>query len=143
MNQIYGGCHCGNIYFVAKLHSGLATHHLRACDCQFCTTHGAAYLSDEKGSLSIIIQNEGNISRYKQGSGICDFLVCRNCGVLTNVLFRDGHDVYGAINARSVSNYMALSESEAVHLIDLSDEERIQRWKRIWFPNVTIQRENA
>jgi hypothetical protein len=118
-------------------------YHPRACDCQFCTAHGAAYLSDEKGSLSITIQNEGEISRYKQASGICDFLVCRNCGVLTNVLFQDGHDIYGSINVRSVSNHKAFSEAEKAHLVDLSDEERIQRWKRIWFPNVTIQHENV
>lgn len=143
MSQIHGGCHCGNISYVAQLTDEPTAYHPRACDCQFCTAHGAGYLSDENGTLSITIQNDGEVSRYKQGSGICDFIVCRNCGVLTNVIYQEGSNVFGSINARSVSDQEVFGKQEAAHLVELSDEERIRRWKRIWFPNVSIQRENA
>lgn len=96
-----------------------------------------------KGSLFIFIQNGGEVSRYKQGAGICHFLVGRKCGMLTYVLSKDGHNVFGAMNARSINNHDALGEAEAAHLIGLSHEERIQRRNRIWFPNVKLQYINA
>ena len=39
----------------------------RACDCDFCSKHGAAYVSDPKGALRIRLKEEGQTSRYRQG----------------------------------------------------------------------------
>ncbi len=100
-------------------------------------------MSDAKGKLFITVKSKNAVSRYKQGSGICDFLICRNCGVLTNVVYEEGCDTFGSINARSIGSHVTLGQAEAAHLVELSDVERIQRWKTIWFPGVTIEHENA
>src|SRR5450756_2542718 len=50
MNKVSGGCHCGNITVDLELTAEPETYHPRVCDCDFCRKHGAASLSDTKGS---------------------------------------------------------------------------------------------
>jgi len=70
MYKAIGGCHCGNISYVIEISNDPASCKPRACDCQFCTTHGASYVADKKGSLAIKIKNEAELSKYrKKGVG--------------------------------------------------------------------------
>lgn len=46
-----------------------ATYNPRACDCDLCRKHGAAYVSDAQGSLVIRIKDARARGKYRQGSG--------------------------------------------------------------------------
>lgn len=138
MHIIEGGCHCGNIAYRAELPEALSTYVPRACDCRLCTSHGAAYVSDRAGALAISINVEGDVSRYRQGSRIADFLICRKCGVLVAVCYEDGGRRYGSINVRSAP-MSDFGEIQTVTLTHMTDEERIRRWKTLWFADVRIQ----
>ncbi len=141
MYSIQGGCHCGNISYVAEFTKELATYSPRACDCNLCTSHAASYVSDRNGSLKIFIKKESDVSRYRQGSRIADFLICKNCGVMIGVCYEENGCVYGSINIRSTGASVVFSESRIAQLAILSDEERINRWKKYWFANVQITHE--
>lgn len=143
MHIIQGGCHCGNISYVAEMSNEPSTYKPRACDCKLCKSHGALYASDKNGTLTITIKDEEKLSKYRQGSRIADFIICKICGVMTGVCYNENGLIYGSINIRSAQEYSAFGESQAAHLTQLTNEERIKRWKDIWFSNVKIEYNNA
>ena len=143
MYKVLGGCDCGNISYLAEMQNEPSSYAPRLCDCNFCTSHGAAYASDSKGTLTIKVKDECEISKYSQGSRNADFLICKNCGVLTNVLFEQSGHIFGAINVRSANDYSKFSEGQVLHLTHLGDKERIGRWKEYWFSDVKIEYENT
>jgi hypothetical protein len=141
MHVVKGGCRCGNISYVAEFPKELHAYTPRACDCEFCKSHGAAYASGKDGMLALKIKNENEVDKYRQGSRIADFLICKNCGVLIGVYYEEGGRVYGAINIRSSEEYGLFGDSKEMHLTELDDEERIKRWKENWFSGVVIEYE--
>ena len=102
MSTLSGGCHCGNIRIELELTRAPESYNPRACDCDFCTKHSAAYVSEPKGSLAIRVKDAGKIGRYRQGNGIAEFLICTNCGVLVGVVYDAEGRVYGAANAKAI-----------------------------------------
>ena len=139
MSVILGGCHCGNISYIAEFRHDLASYAPRACDCGFCSSHGALYASDSGGRLKISVNDLEQFSRYRQGSGIADFLICKNCGVMTGVCYEESGRVYGTINVRSTAEPALFGEGRAARLAQLSDSERVGRWKSVWFPDVEFE----
>lgn len=138
MHKVSGGCHCGNVRVDMELPREPGTYHPRACDCDFCGKHGAAYVSDPEGSLSIRIQDARNSGNYRQGSGVAECILCRNCGVLIGALYGSGGRMWGAINARIVENRTIFGKEQAVSPKTLTGNEKEKRWQDIWFANVTI-----
>jgi hypothetical protein len=138
-----GGCYCGNISFEIETSKSITEYQPRACDCDFCTKHGAAYLSDKSGHFKVRVRSESDLGRYKQGSGIADFLVCKNCGVLIGVCYTEDGKMFGTINARALSHKSTLQKSVPASPKQLLEIERIARWKEIWFSNVQIEIDNA
>lgn len=141
MPIIQGGCHCGNISYVAEFSNELSSYTSRACDCNLCSSHGAKYTADINGTLSIKIKKNNDVSKYRQGSRIAEFLICKICGVMIGVCYEEEGSIYGAINIRSTEEYRAFTKSNPAHLTQLTDEERINRWKKLWFSNVKVEYE--
>lgn len=139
MHTLSGGCHCGNILLDIGLPQALTSYRPRACDCDFCRKHSAAYISDPQGSLGINIKNEGQTGRYRQGSGQAEFLVCRNCGVLVGVLYMSEGRLYGAANARAVEGETGFGPEQPVSPKTLSAGDKAKRWQDVWFSNVTVK----
>lgn len=133
-----GGCHCGNIVFAASLSVDPATFGPRACDCDFCLMHAAAYVSDPAGKLAITIRDADRVSEYRQGSRQAQFLVCSICGVLVAVRHEEDGLVHAAINARSVDKATRFAEEKNVSPKLLGDTEKSLRWKGAWFRDVSI-----
>ena len=138
MHKATGGCHCGNILVELELARTPSAYNPRACDCDFCRKHCAAYVSDAQGSLLIRIKDERADGRYRQGSGQAECLVCRNCGVLVGVLFRSEGRTYGAVNVKVVDVRTNFGAELPVSPKKLSESEKVKRWQGIWFSNVNI-----
>lgn len=138
MHKMSGACHCGNVRVDMELAREPGTYHPRVCDCDFCSKHGAAYVSDPQGSLSIRIQDTRNSGNYRQGSGVAECIFCRNCGVLIGAIYRSGGRIWGAINARIVESRTGFGAEQAVSPKTLSGNEKESRWQEIWFANVRI-----
>ncbi len=58
MHVVSGSCHCGNITFEASVPNTICGYRPRVCDCDFCSKHGEAYLSDKNGKLSVTANNQ-------------------------------------------------------------------------------------
>ncbi len=135
MAEIRGGCHCGNISVTAELTRATTEYRPRACDCDFCRKHGAAYLSDPAGSLRIAIRDARATAAYRQGSGTAEFLVCTTCGVLVAVLYRDDR-IYAALNANAV--VAELAPTQPVSPKQLATDDKVARWRAVWFADVVV-----
>jgi hypothetical protein len=85
MHTVTGGCYCGNVLVKIRLTRAPASYNPRACDCEFCRKHGAAYISDAAGTMEVEIGTAGDRGSYRQGSEAADCLFCRRCGVFTGV----------------------------------------------------------
>jgi hypothetical protein len=138
MHKASGGCHCGNIRVDLELTRAPNTYTPRACDCDFCRKHGAAYVSDAGGSVLISIKDPGNSGKYRQGSGQAEFLLCRSCGVLVGVLHRVEHRLYAAINVNAADVRSDFGTEQPASPKSLSANEKTQRWQEIWFANVKL-----
>lgn len=140
MNTEHAACCCGNIEVTVELSMPTSNYSPRACDCDFCTKHGAAYISDPKGKLAIKVKNSLETLNYKNGSGVADFLTCKLCGVFVVVTFSDKGLLSGSLNSRTLVNREELPQFEKSSPKLLSDIEKVARWEEIWFQNVTIEK---
>jgi hypothetical protein len=138
MHQVSGGCHCGNVRVDMQLTEESGSYHPRACDCDFCRKHGAAYVSDPQGSLGIRIQDARDLRSYRQGSGLAECVFCAKCGVLIGALHRSEGRIWGAVNARIVEGPTCFGTEQPVSPKTLSAGQKEKRWRDIWFRNVAI-----
>jgi hypothetical protein len=133
-----GSCHCGRLsveFSTAQEPAGL---HPRACDCSFCRKHGAAWISDPAGALSLSARGAASLREYRQGSESARFLLCAHCGVLVAVVYEQDGCTYGALNAGCLDGEPGLAEAVSASPQRLSAEEKIARWRQVWVPDVVL-----
>ncbi len=139
LHTLSGECHCGNINLAITLSKPPSSFQVRACDCDFCSKHGAGFISDVHGSLRIKINHADQLATYQQGSSQADFLVCKKCGVFVAVTFQsDGH-LYAAVNSKTINKNVIFGDIVPVSPKLLSALEKADRWKSNWFGDVNIQ----
>jgi hypothetical protein len=100
--------------------------------------HGARYLSDPHGSLLFRLHTEAHLGRYRQGSHSAEMLICRNCGVLLGALYRDEQRLHGVVNANVLAERNAFASPQSVSPQRLTAEQKVQRWRELWFNVVRI-----
>jgi hypothetical protein len=76
-----GACHCGAITIQFETRREPSELPVRICGCSFCVKHRPRYTSDPSGHVTIRIRSDADVSRYRFGLRLADFLVCRTCGV--------------------------------------------------------------
>ena len=138
-----GSCHCGELrveFSPAQDPAGIVS---RSCDCSFCQKHGAAYVSDPGGRLSVSEGRAGALREYRQGSNAARFLICGHCGVLVAVIFRLDSRIYGAVNAGCLDEHAGFGAPVQVSPQALSPEEKVSRWLTMWVPDVELTTSGA
>ena len=135
---LHGRCLCGCIGIGFSTRQEPATLSPRACDCDFCRKHGAAYVSDPGGTLRLTVGDPDAMLSYRQGSGIARFRLCGRCGVLVAVTF--GHDgrLYGAVNSACLDERAILGAAVAVSPQSLDPQAKVARWLQAWVPDVQL-----
>jgi hypothetical protein len=134
---VRGGCHCGNISFALTWEPEPSEIPARACDCSFCTRHGAVWTSNPSGALRVRVEDSSLLSKYSFGTGTAQFHVCARCGVpplVTSTI--DGH-VYAVVNVNTFDNVAPpLLRAVPVSFDGESIESRLARRKRNWIADV-------
>lgn len=138
MDSLTGGCHCGNLHIEMTLSRDARDYLPRACDCDFCRMHGAAYVSDPEGSLSVRVRSAGDRGSYRQGSGQADLIYCRQCGVLMGAFYEDSGRLYATINAKVIDGPNPFGAEQTASPKTLSGEQKAARWRDIWFRSVRV-----
>jgi len=134
--QHSGGCHCGGLRWTLDTGIALADFAPRACDCDFCTRHRSAWVSDPNGALRLRDAG-GHVRRYRQGSAQADFLFCGSCGVLVAVTCTGADGVLrGAINRNGFDERQLLGPEVVASPQRLSPDVKLARWSQLWTPIV-------
>jgi hypothetical protein len=129
-----GGCHCSAVRWIFESRHPLSRFAPRACDCDFCTRHRAAWVSDAEGSLRLR-DVDGRMRRYRQGSGQAEFLFCGQCGVLVAVTCLDGGGALrGALNRNGFDEHHLLGDEVVASPQQLAPEAKLARWSQLWTP---------
>ena len=139
MFTVLGGCDCGNLSVVLELSEPSDSYRPRACDCRFCRKHAAAYVSDPKGSLRIKVRETELFVRYRQGSGTAECLLCARCGVLIGVSYQEDEVRYAAVNVQAIGDGTTFGSPTVVSPKASPVDERVRRWKQLWFSNVRLE----
>ena len=131
-----GGCHCGDVKIAFGTVKNPGDLIPRVCDCSFCSKHGASYISDPGGSLSIQAKGLDTLVEYRHGAEIARFLMCRSCGVLIAVVFDDDSGSYGTLNLRCLEDAVEFGPPQVVSPRTLSGDKKRRLWARLWTPGV-------
>jgi hypothetical protein len=138
MVVLHGGCHCRQLAVEFSTTQDPAAINPRVCDCSFCHKHGASYISDPAGKLSVSGSSTGSLREEKQGTHTARFLLCNQCGVLVAVIYRYDSRIFGAVNAGCLDRDTGLGNSMPASLQQLTQEEKVSRWLKLWVPDVTL-----
>ncbi len=110
----------------------------RACDCDFCRKHGAAWLTDPAGSLRLHQRGSDAAVHYRQGSDQAEFLLCAHCGVLVMATYRSDGRLFAALNVRAIEGAPAFAPEQVAQPRLLSAQDKPLRWQQLWFADVSI-----
>jgi hypothetical protein len=133
-----GSCHCGNLASIFESRWPPEELPVWVCDCAFCRLHGVRTTSDPQGTVSIHVKEPGELSRYRFGLAIADFLVCRRCGVyLASVLRTESPDDRRAtinVNTLAEADRFTRAPGSVVSYVGESAAARLERRKSNWTP---------
>lgn len=134
-----GGCRCGKVALEVNLALEPKRYNPRACDCNFCREHDAAYVSDPNGSVVIRTDTMSNLKFAQQGDELAEFLFCVACNQLLGVRWQQ----YGSVNARALFDKASFGNEISASPKQLSAEEKVERWRELWFPEFVVAATNA
>ena len=132
------GCYCGNISVQVSLSKDLGQYTPRACDCDFCSRHGAAYISDPQGTLTLQVSDPAKHLTYRIGDNLIELHCCGSCGVFVAGTLRDGDEIRATLNSRALDDRAALAPAQRASPKDLSAEQKVERWRQLWFRDVKL-----
>lgn len=103
-----GGCHCGNLRWMLRTTLAPSELPARACQCSFCTRHGALSTSDPAGRMRFEVDDPALLLRYRFATASANFLICRRCGVYVGALMEDGGRWFAIANLNTIEGREAL-----------------------------------
>jgi hypothetical protein len=135
-----GTCHCGAIRGTLAASKPAAELQVRACQCGFCTRHGAMTVSDPAGRATFQIERTA-LAKYQFGTRTGTSLLCARCGMYAGVMLEDEGKVWSVLNVRG----LAVPElkgrvAEPVVYEGEAPEARIARRKAKWTPTEIMWR---
>jgi hypothetical protein len=131
---LMGTCHCGAIRGTLYATKPAAELQVRACQCSFCTRHGAMTVSDPAGRATFEIERAA-LAAYRFGTRTGTSLICGRCGMYASVMLEDAGKTWSVLNVRG----LAIPEfkdrvAEPVVYEGETPEQRIARRKAKWTP---------
>jgi hypothetical protein len=134
--SMHGSCRCRNI----EVHWRTVDFSVvpRACQCDYCRSQGAAYVSKAGTSVDVQVRDASLHRVVRHGSQRAAFHECASCGDLVLVTATFDGEMYGALNARCLRNKLEFASATGVDYSDHTAEQRQQRWRQNWCAPVLI-----
>ena len=101
MTSYPGSCHCGAVKIRFTSDKKPEAMRVGRCACSFCRRHGARTLGDPAGSVEFRA-TPGDLSRYRFGLGITDYLLCAKCGTYLGAIMPDDGRQIGIVNVNAL-----------------------------------------
>ena len=138
MNELNGGCHCGNVDFTLITDKDPDGFVPRRCSCSMCMKHGASYISDPEAQLTLRYRDGSKLSLYRFGHGTSQWMICSRCGVLVAVLCEIEGRLRAVVRVQSIKEHPFPRPEVATNFETESIEGRLQRRARTWIGTVTV-----
>jgi hypothetical protein len=134
--SITGGCDCNNIEISwHTVDYGLVP---RACQCDYCLSKAAAYVTKAGTGFDASIRNEKLHSQVRHGSNSAVFHECANCNQVIFVTSEIDGELYGALNANHLINKFGFSAPVKLNFSSQTVEQKRERWRQNWCQPVLI-----
>ena len=134
--KLDGSCHCGALTVQLETEKQPSELPVRQCGCKFCLKHRPRYTSDPAGHVTIRIA--GDVSHYRFGLRLADFLVCKTCGVFVAAYEDAGRAVINLETLARASEFTA-----PPLLLTIYDTEdvpaRTSRREKNWTPATIVE----
>jgi hypothetical protein len=138
MNELRGGCHCGNVDFTFFTEKDLDELVPRRCSCSMCRRHGASYISDPHARLELRCLDPSLLNFYRFGHDTSDWAICSRCGVLTAVLCEIEGQVRAVVRVQSILAHTFRAAEVPMNFDSESVDERLRRRARTWIGTVSM-----
>ena len=138
MTQYTGSCHCGAIQI--RFESPKRPEEMRVgrCACSFCRRHGARTMGDPAASVEFHGAAK-DITRYRFGLGITDYLLCAKCGAYVGAVMEDEGRLIATLNVNALDIRDTFDPAPPLHHYDGENEERRRmRRRKFWMPATVI-----
>jgi hypothetical protein len=136
---LHGQCHCGNIAYTLTWEPDPTEIPARACDCSFCTKHGAIWTSKPDGDLRVMIRDVDAVKRYAFGTCTADFHICTECGGVPLVTCVVEERVYAVVNVNTLDNVdTSLLQHRSATFSEEDVASKLSRRQANWIANVTF-----
>ena len=133
-STLTGTCHCGAIRGTLAATKPAAELQVRACQCSFCSRHGAMTVGDPAGRATFEIDRSA-LTKYQFGTRTGTSLICGKCGMYAGVILEDGGKVWSVLNVRGLAiPEFAGRVAEPVVYEGETPQARIARRKAKWTP---------
>jgi hypothetical protein len=140
LKPLTGTCHCGAIRGTLHASKPAGGLQLRACQCGFCTRHGAMTVSDPAGTATFEIDRSA-LAKYQFGTRTGTSLICARCGMYAGVILEDGGKTWSALNVRGLAiPEFAGRSAEPVVYEGETPQARMARRKIKWTPTQIVWR---
>lgn len=137
--QLHGQCHCGNIAYTLDWAPDPTEIPARACDCSFCTRHGAVWTSNPDGHLCIQLRDPAAVSHYAFGTSTANFHVCSRCGVVPLVTCAVDDGLYAVVNVNTLDNVdPALLHHRSASFSEEDVSSKLARRQANWIARVSF-----
>jgi hypothetical protein len=133
-----GSCHCGAIRATLYATKPASELEVRACQCSFCTRHGARTVSDPAGRCRFEIEGVA-LSWYRFETRTGTSLICNRCGTYAGVMLEDGDNVWSVLNVRGLGIHEFADRAAEPRTYDGETRgQRIARRKAMWTPTEIV-----
>lgn len=134
-----GACHCGALTIQLDTARAPSELPVRICGCSFCRKHRPRYTSDPAGRVAIRAARAAELSRYRFGLRLADFLICRTCGVFV-AAYEPGTPGRAVINLDVLSRALELTGAPTQFTAYDSEDvaSRTARRARSWTPATLV-----
>lgn len=135
MTSLHGACHCGNLELSLAAPCPPGELPLHACQCSFCTRHGARTTRDPRSRVAITVHLPDALVRYRFALRTADFLVCGRCGVYVAAVLTVGAESWATVNVNVLDAVDRFTQPALpVRFEGESAEERVHRRRTTWTP---------
>jgi hypothetical protein len=140
VHSFQGSCYCGAIRATLNATKPAAKLEARACQCGFCTRHGAITVSDPAGSATFDIDRAA-LNGYQFETRTGTSLLCARCGMYAGAILEDGGKMWSIINVRGMAVPQFKDRvGDHVHYEGETGAQRIARRKQKWTPTEIVWR---
>ena len=122
-------CACNN--FTLEWNSEVKHHIARQCACHYCRAQHAAFVSDPKSHVKIMIADDHKTNIITHGHHSAQFFECESCGIIlvTSMIDSRHYCVFNAI-ALNLTHYQI--DPNRKHYDHETVSERLLRRKTHW-----------